>query len=582
MRSEGIMLTKMLIRNFKRFDEVTIELGDPVVFIGPNNSGKTTALQALALWFVGIRRWQEKRAGKSAPEKRTGVTINRRDLITVPVPNANLLWRNLHTRKKQDMDPKKTQNVRIDIIVEGITDGKEWKCGLEFDFANVESFYCRPLLINQENRMPVPDDAGKINIAFLPPMSGLAAQESRLDTGAINVRIGEGRTAEVLRNLCYQIVNAPQDQNIPPELQPWNKILKNIESLFGAKLHNPEYIPERGEIEMSYSEMGSDVTLDLSAAGRGLHQTLLLLAYLYINPGAVLLLDEPDAHLEILRQRQIYQLLVDTARDQGCQIIVASHSEVILNEAAEKDTLVAFIGSTPHRINDRGIQARKALKEIGFEQYYLAESKGWILYLEGSTDLSILKTFAETLGHPASAVLESPFVNYVCNHPSKVSTNFFGLKDAKPDLVGIALFDRLDTSPQSNPEKGLTMLMWKRREIENYLCYPEVLERYARGEGDPDLFSFDNQRIMNECIQDLVAPIALKDRNDRWWSDVKASDDFLDRLFEVYFKKLNLPNVMQKNNYHQLARLVPIDMIDPEVKEKLDAIVTVAKKVHEI
>lgn len=580
------MLTKIFIRNFKRFEEVTIELGDPVVFIGPNNSGKTTALQALALWSVGIRRWQEKRAGKSAPEKRTGVTINRRDLITIPVPNANLLWRNLHTRKKQDKDPKKTQNVRIDIIVEGISEGKEWKCGLEFDFGNAESFYCRPLLIDDDKRMPIPDDAGEINIAFLPPMSGLAAQESRLDNGAINVRIGEGRTAEVLRNLCYSVVSESQNLKIPPELQPWNKILKNIEGIFGARLNTPEYISERGEIEMSYLDMGSEVILDLSAAGRGLHQTLLLLSYIYANPGSVLLLDEPDAHLEILRQRQIYQLLVDTAQEQGCQIIAASHSEVILNEAAEKDTLVAFIGSKPHRIDDRGTQVKKALKDIGYEQYYLSESKGWILYLEGSTDLAILKAFAETLQHPAEEILENPFVNYRFNQPSKVRDNFWGLKEAKQDLIGIALFDRLDSllsaDQQKDKQNGLTMIMWKRKEIENYLCYPEVLLKYARGEGDPDLFSFGNQGVMSECIKDLIPPVALKDKSDRWWVDVKASDDFLDRLFELYFKKLKLTNVMQKNNYHQLARLVPKDMIDEDVIEKLDAIVNIAKKAKRI
>ncbi len=33
------------------------------------------------------------------------------------------------------------------------------------------------------------------------------------------------------------------------------------------------------------------------------------MAYLMTNPGSVLLLDEPDAHLEILRQSQIYRLL---------------------------------------------------------------------------------------------------------------------------------------------------------------------------------------------------------------------------------------------------------------------------------
>ena len=38
------MLTKLIIRNFKRFESAEIELGNPVVLIGPNNSGKTTAL----------------------------------------------------------------------------------------------------------------------------------------------------------------------------------------------------------------------------------------------------------------------------------------------------------------------------------------------------------------------------------------------------------------------------------------------------------------------------------------------------------------------------------------------------------
>ena len=62
------MLTKLTVRNFKRFADVQIDLGDAVVFIGPNNSGKTSALQALALWQVGLSRWREKRKGKGAPE----------------------------------------------------------------------------------------------------------------------------------------------------------------------------------------------------------------------------------------------------------------------------------------------------------------------------------------------------------------------------------------------------------------------------------------------------------------------------------------------------------------------------------
>jgi len=67
------------------------------------------------------------------------------------------------------------------------------------------------------------------------------------------------------------------------------------------------------------------VRLDLSASGRGQQQTLLLLAHLAANPGAVLLLDEPDAHLEVLRQRQTYQVLTEAAAETNSQIIAASH-----------------------------------------------------------------------------------------------------------------------------------------------------------------------------------------------------------------------------------------------------------------
>ena len=167
------MLTKLTIRNFKRFEEVEIELGNPVAFIGPNNSGKTSAMQALALWDIGLKRWNEKRSGKGAPEKRPGVTVNRRDLVAIPVPNARLLWQGLHVRDASIVDGKQqTQNVRIDVIVEGVSNGLSWKCGLEFDYANEESFYCRPLRLGDGKtpaRMPVPEEAVGVQVAFLPP-----------------------------------------------------------------------------------------------------------------------------------------------------------------------------------------------------------------------------------------------------------------------------------------------------------------------------------------------------------------------------------------------------------------------------
>jgi hypothetical protein len=306
---------------------------------------------------------------------------------------------------------------------------------------------------------------------------------------------------------------------------------------------------------------------------------LLLLAQLFSHPGAILLLDEPDAHLEILRQRQIYQIMTEVAKKQNSQIVAASHSEIILEEAAMKDMVIAFIGR-PHRIDDRGSQLLKSLNEIGFDQYYQAEEKGWVLYLEGSTDLEILREFAKTLNHEAEKYLERPFVHYVANQPQKANVHFFGLREAKRDLQGIGIFDRLDKPIDDNPP--LKKLMWKKREIENYLCFEEVLIKFAQGSENDDLFRLAKENAMRDAIFEITNALKTLSRPDPWGPDIKASDEFLDALFESYHKKLSLPNLMRKTNYHELAKIVPANKIDGEIKEKLDAIVAVAKMVTEI
>ena len=472
------------------------------------------------------------------------------------------MWRDLHVRSGTRVNGKtRTENILIDIIV----DGPDWSCGLEFDYANEESFYVRPAGMSHGKPSEISPAAREIKVAYLPPMSGLTSNETRLDSGAINVRIGEGRTAEVLRNICDQVARAHPDN--------WKFIESKMQELFGVHINRPEYIPERGEIRMSYLT-AENTKLDLSACGRGQQQTLLLLAYLMANKNTLLLLDEPGAHLEILRQRQIYNVLDEAAAQNNNQIIAASHSEIILNEAAERDLVIAFVGK-PHRIDDRGSQVLKALKSIGHEQYYQAEIKGWVLYLEGSTDLAILKAFAKKLQHPAQETLEDPFVHYIGNQPQKVRDHFYGLKEAVPQLQGIAIYDRLDKNPGEHSQ--LTQLMWEKNEIENYLCSKETLLAYAEHlakQNAGPLFKETWRNHMNETIQEMEAALQSLSKPSPWSGQLKVSDEFLTPLFKAFFKKIGLPNTMNKTNFHRLAKFVPTKQISPEISQKLDAILT--------
>jgi len=180
-------------------------------------------------------------------------------------------------------------------------------------------------------------------------------------------------------------------------------------------------------------------------------------------------------------------------------------------------------------------------------------------------------------------VLQRPFVHYVSNQPLEVKKHFFGLRDAFPHLKGIAIFDRLDQPPSGN--LGAETHMWTKREIENYLCYPEVLEAYAIASGLDSLpgplfesaQAESRRKAMRKTIAEMTNAMETLGIGSPWDKDTKVSDDFLIPLFRKFFKTLGHYNVMDKKNFHELARFVPKDKIDPEVNEKLDAIVTVAK-----
>ena len=565
------MITSFHIENFKRLGSVDLELGNAVVFIGPNNSGKTSALQAMALWDAGWRRWSEKR-GKSSPGTRPGVTINRRDLSSIPVPSAKLLWKDLHVNDTKKREGKqRTDKVYITLSASGIHEDVPWTCTLEFYFANEESFYCR--LKEPENGI-LPNALPQHPVVFLPPMSGLAEREYRKEPGEIGVLIGEGQTAQVLRNLCWQLYSK-DEKNL------WNVLVEKIDLLFQIRLQPPSYVSERSELTLTYKER-SGIELDLSSSGRGCQQVLLLLSYMLANPGAVLLLDEPDAHLEILRQRDVYNLLTDIASTHGSQIVAASHSEIVLQEAAERDVVIAFVGK-PHRIDTRSRhQVKKALESIRMADYYLAEQKGWLLYLEGSTDLAILRRLADRLDHPAKAILSDsvPVIYLGNNKPQEARDHFQGLREAKPDLVGIVLFDRLDKELQTGSR--LVELMWSQREIENYLVTPESLQGFVQlGLDSQDLIEAVEKRnrleILNTCVVELTNALELTNEPDPWGPDIKVTDKFLDPLFKRFFERLGTPQRIYKRDYHGLADTVPLEQLDAEVTEILDSILSTAK-----
>ena len=57
--------------------------------------------------------------------------------------------------------------------------------------------------------------------------------------------------------------------------------------------------------------------------------------------------------------------------------------------------------------------------------------------------MAILRALAHTLRHASAVFLERPFAHYISNRPQKAKDHFYGLREAKPDLIGLVITDNL-------------------------------------------------------------------------------------------------------------------------------------------
>lgn len=578
------------IENFKRYGQKQrIELDHPAVLIGPNNCGKTSAIQAIAFWAMGVKTWYAERKESSASE-RVATGINRLNIVAVPVTRTRFFWNNARVRIGNTPIP-----VTITVGIEH--EGRVKPLSMVFISRNDELVYCEP----DESALAdlaLIKHAASLNVELLHPMSGMETEEPVLKPGRINVLLGQGQTAQVLRNLCLIVAkDSPAD---------WLQVASLMRRLFQAELEQPQE-NERGAIELSYRQAEVKEPLDISMSGRGFQQLLLLFAYLFSHKRSVLLIDEPDAHLEILRQRQVYVLLREVAHRNESQVILVTHSEVVLTEALDRNLTLILEGVADDLAKKDDI--RNALKHFGAEHYVRARETGSILYVEGSTDVDILRAFAERLNHPAATRLEENHqlnVYYVQdNYPNaqkeleielerveggfgiQPKDHFFALRRMLPQLRGLAVLDNDGRNRASKNEGGLEIIYWSRYEAENYFITPALLRRYAEDKlSTMDLFAGFRTEIkatLDELIRERVfandagafqtystaepAAAALI-----WTTSTARTklSDFAEEFYRRLAKVTGIPMLLRKGELHLLIPLIDPQEVVQEVHEKLD------------
>jgi len=574
------------IQNFKRFgDRQRIELDHPAVLIGPNNCGKTTAIQAIALWSQAVRTWFDTK-GKAPPKERTSTSLNRLNITAVPVQRTRYFWHNTSVRAGN-------KDVPLAITLGVLHQGKVEPVTMRFRNQGDELVYCTPDEATLEN-LSLIDTAARLRVELLYPMSGLETEEPILQPGRIDVLLGQGQTAQVLRNLCLMVhKEAPED---------WRRITALMQRLFATELGDPSETV-RGSIDLFYRQVEVTEPLDVALAGRGFQQMLLIFAYLYSHRGSVLLIDEPDAHLEILRQKQVYVLLREIAAENDSQVVLVTHSEVILAEALDHNLTLLLAGVADNLAAKADI--RNALKHYGTEHYVRARQRGYVLYVEGSTDLENLRALAERLGHRAAEAWDERVNAFYVqdNFPDPEldaalerveggfgvtpKKHFFALRAMVPRLTGLAILDNDGKGREDSDEGGLNIAYWKRYEIENYFITPEVLRAFVAAQyreiplfAPPDdtvnevLDGLIRERVFGGKAQDFTTWKGLEADAARLLWEARTERIKLSDLAEEFFRRLANQTghamLLRKGDLYRLVAHVEPSGIPEEVGEKLD------------
>ena len=574
------------IQNFKRFGErQRIELDHPAVLIGPNNCGKTTVIQALALWSQAVKSWYDSK-GAAPPKERTSTSLNRLSIVSVPVRRTRYFWHNTSVRTGNS-------DVPLEITVGVLHASKVEPVTMRFRNQGDEVVYCTPDEATLGNP-GVLEAAAKLNIELLYPMSGLETEEPILQPGRIDVLLGQGQTAQVLRNLCLLVFkDAPES---------WPRIRELMRHLFAVDLGEPKETA-RGSIDLFYRQDHVREPLDLGLAGRGFQQMLLIFAYLYSHRRSVLLIDEPDAHLEILRQKQVYVLLREIAAENESQVVMVTHSEVILEEALDTN-LTLLLGGHADDLAAK-TQIKNALKHYGADHYVRARQRGYLLYVEGGTDLEILRTLARRIGHRAANLWDERINAFYVqdNFPDPdvdselerveggfgvtPTKHFFALRELVPDLRGLAILDNDGKDRADSDEGGLRIVYWSRYEGENYFITPEVLRAFVDAHyEDIPLFApgdADIREVLDDLIRERVFGNRSRDFNTWKKADADAArllwdarteriklSDFAEEFFRRLAARMGHAMLLRKGELYRLIELVDPETIPQEVSEKLD------------
>jgi len=470
------MITRIELRNFKRFQHFVVKTRDGNILVGPNNSGKSSILDALRIFEACYRYTKQKRPslirldgeyfdGFEIPESYLPMSL---DNITTNYNENDAIVKITHSNGS-------IANIRLhpERSVKFIIDAN----GQRFSTSN-------------KFRQAFP-----LSMIIVPPLAPLESKEPYVQDETVNRNKATRLAARNFRNIWFR----ENDETF--------KVFKQrVEDAWPeVSLEKPELVREQPpRLEMFFSE--KRITREIQWAGFGFQIWLQIHTHLLRgNADSILVLDEPDIYLHPDLQHRLYH----DVKNIFPQYFLATHAPEIINEAETKEILVVNPDSRSAKSIRGDNDYEEMLSYIGSAEnadFAKISRVKKVVFVEGH-DAKLLRRISSKIGLEKLATDRDAPIFQLGGFSQwrRAKNTVWAFKELLGvEIEAICLFDRDYRSDHEISDfivdieaSGMECFVFNRKEIENYLLSPLTIARVVNSKSEDRDKKFNEQSVVN-------------------------------------------------------------------------------------